>query len=510
MTVSFNNMPADLRTSLFFAEFNAGIPPYSGTSAQVIIGHKLTAGTAPVGLLTPLGGTDPNTLFGPGSILADMAQFARWHDPVGEIYVLPVAEQGGATARVDTVTFTAATAAGTLVRYLNGEVISIPVAAGDTGAQIATRFAAAIYAGYVRFSKRMQWTVTATVAGAVVTLTARHSGTVGNQFRLDAGLAGDEIDPPGVTATVANTTPGAGDVDLAAALALLNARDADWITSAFAATATQLDVVKTFLSNSGGGRWAPTVQKGGHYTTAMSGSLATLTTFGATRNDAHVSVVGLSNYPHPIWCVNAAINAVIARSKNLAASITEAIEISRPLRTLALEGIRPPKTDVDRWNDADRNTLYRNGIAGLTVDRDGTVRIERVVTTYQTAPSGVADATFLDVETLAQSQYVGRYLRQRIELTYPRHSLRDDNPRGLQGVVTPDSALNVARHAYFELCDGGVCEKPELVAAAMKCERSADPNRLNFFMPADVANQLRVFAANITIYTEFSSARLVA
>lgn len=89
MTVAFNNMSATERTSLFFAEFNAGVSPYTGISTQVLIGHKLSTGTAAAGVLAPLGGTDPNTLFGVGSILADMAQFARYHDPVGAIYVLP-------------------------------------------------------------------------------------------------------------------------------------------------------------------------------------------------------------------------------------------------------------------------------------------------------------------------------------------------------------------------------------------------------------------------------------
>lgn len=510
-TIAFNAMPADQRTSLFFAEFNAGVPPYSGTSRQLVIGHKTSSGTVPLGLLTPLGGTDPNILFGPGSTLADQAQFARRHDPVGEIYCLAIAEPGGGAADVRTVTFTGpATAGGQYVRYIAGEQVSIPVSAGDSATQVATRFAAAVNAGYVRFDRRMYFPVVAMSAAGVVTLTSRHVGTVGNQVRIESGLNGDEIDPAGLTTTVANPTPGTGDVDLATALAYVNTSPADWVTDAFAATTTRLDVVKSYLSNTGTGRWAPTVQKQGHFTTALSGSLSTLVTFGAARNDPHVSVFGANNFPHPLWCISAALNGVIARSKNLAASISEAVEISRPLRSLALEGIRPPKVDTDRFNDADRNSLYRNGIAGYTTDRDGTVRIERVVTTYQTNAVGAADTTFLDVETLAQSVYIGRYLRQRIESTYPRHALREDNPLGLQGVVTAEGALNTGRHAYRELCDGGICEKPELVNRFMKCERSADPNRLNFFLPADVTNQLRVFAANITIYNEFDQNRQAA
>ena len=35
--VAFNNMPADIRVPLFYAEINAGTPPYSGTSATLLV-----------------------------------------------------------------------------------------------------------------------------------------------------------------------------------------------------------------------------------------------------------------------------------------------------------------------------------------------------------------------------------------------------------------------------------------------------------------------------------------
>jgi phage tail sheath gpL-like len=511
MSIAFNNLSANIRTSLFFAEFNSGVPPYSGSSAQIVIGHKTALGTAVNGILVPYGDSDPNILFGAGSILADMVQFARWHDPVGAIYVLPVAEPGSAVARVDTITFTGpATASGNFVRYIAGERVSIPVAAGDTATQIATRLAAAINAGYVRFNRRMLWTVTATSSAGVVTLTANHGGVVGNQVRIDSGLEGNEVDPAGITVAVANTTAGAGDVDIAAALAYLNSNGGPWITSAFAPTATILNATQTFLSDAGSGGWSPTVQKRAHYTTALSGSLGSLTAFGVARNDPHATVLGVQNYPHPLWCISAALNGVVARSKNIGASITEAIEISRPLQTIVLQGIRPPKSDVDRWSRPDREALYNNGIAACYVDAANVVRVERTVTTFQRNAWGSADATWLDLETLAQSMYIGAYLRQRIETTFPRCALMNDNPLNLQGVVTPESALNVGRHAWQELCDGGIGEKPDLVKKYMKCERSGDANRLNFFLPADVVNQLRVFAANITVYTEFDPNRQVA
>ncbi|SEQ48595.1 Mu-like prophage tail sheath protein gpL [Faunimonas pinastri] len=506
MTVAFNQMPSDMRTSLFFAEFNAGAAPYSGKSTQVLIGHMLTGGAATLGKLQILSSRDPNGLFGAGSTLADQAQFARWHDPVGAIYVLPVAEPDGAVKAAGTLTFTGpATASGTLVRYVAGEAVSIAVAAGDTATAIATRFAAAVAKGYTRFSRKMAFPVTATVAGAVVTLTARHGGSVGNQIRVESGLDGDEVDPTGVTVTVVQPTGGSGEVDMAAALALIGNAEATWIASPFNSVA-HLDAVKDYLSNSGSGRWSPTVQKQGHYTTAMDGTLATLTAFGAVRNDPHATVLGIYNSPHPLWCVTAALNGRIALSKNMGAAVTEAIEIARPLQTLSLDGIRAPKDENDRWAQSDRQSLYENGIAGFTVAADGTVQLERICTTYQVNAYGTADTTWLDVETLAISMYVGRYLRQRVEETYPRHALKDENPRGIQGIVTPADAKATIVHAYAELCNlAGICENLDVFADALIVERSSDSCRLNAYIPVDVTNQLRVFAANVTVFLQFDN-----
>ena len=198
---------------------------------------------------------------------------------------------------------------------------------------------------------------------------------------------------------------------------------------------------------------------------------------------------------------------MVAFSKNLGRALTEAVEIARPLQTLVLSGIRPPKALGDRWALSDRDSLYHNGISGLVVNSDGTVSIDRVVTTYQFNAYGQADIAFLDIESIAIAAYVKRYIRGVITSTYPRHVLRDDNPRGLQGVATPDQIRAQMVHAYTQLSEvAGIVEKPALFAKYLIVERSADPNRVNAYLPVDQANQLRVFAANITLFQELTDA----
>lgn len=504
MAVAFNNMPGDIRVPLFYAEVNAGIPPYSGTSRLLLIGRKLAGGSAAPGVPVNLGSVDPATLFGAGSMLADMAVAARWHNPVGEIWALPVADPSGAAATATIVITGTATAAGTLVRYIGGERVSVAVAVGATAAQVATALAAAVGRGYRKFNRPMAFPVTAGAATGTVTVTARHLGTEGNTIRIESGLDGDEIDPAGLTITTNAMSGGTGDVDLATALAALGNDQFDWIAAPYASTA-QLDAMRSFLSDAGSGRWSPTVGLDGHYITYLNGNLSTLTAFGAGRNDQHVTIKGGFNFPHAPWYHAAIDGALVAFSKNLGRSVTEAIEIARPMQTLVKQGMRAPKARSDRFAIADRDSLYRNGIAADHIREDGQVAIDRMVTTYQTNAWAQPDNTFLDIETLAISAYAKRYLKSRITATYPRHVLKDENPRGLQGVATPEQIRATIVHAYRELFDGGLVEKPELFAQYLIVERSADPNRVNAYLPIDVANQLRVFAANITIFPELNA-----
>lgn len=503
--VAFNNMPSDIRVPLFYAEVNAGVPPYSAVSRTILLGRKLATGSAVIGKAINLGSQDPNALCGPGSMLADMANFARWHNPTGALYILPVADPVGATAATGTIAFTGtATGAGTLVRYVAGERYEIVVAYGDTAAVVASNFAATVAKGFTKFNRRMLAPVTVSTASGTATLTARHAGTEGNTIRIEYGLDGNEIDPPGITATITAMSGGAGDVDLASALAALGPMQFDWVASPYGNT-TQLGISKTFFSDSGTGRWSPTIGLDGHYISYSDGNLAAQTTLGATLNDRHASILGGNQYPNASWCWVAALAGLIGFSKNLGAALTEAIEIARPMQTLQLQGLRPPKDPANQWGLADRQALYTSGISALTFAPDGTPTIDRVLTTYQTNAWGVADITFLGIETVAVAAYVKRYFKQRVTSTYPRSVLRDDNPNGIQGVATPDGIRGTIIHAYTELDQtAGLVENTALFAQYLIVERSSDPNRVNAYLPIDVANQFIVFAGNLTIFPQLN------
>ena len=386
MAVAFNNTPGDIRVPLFYAEVNAGVPPYSGLSRQILLGRRLSGSALQALKPQNIGSADPNYLGGRGSMIADMIAWARAGNPTGEMWVMDVGDPVGGQAAVGAIAITGtATQSGTLVRYIGGERYSVPVALNDSAATVASTLVAKIAAGYSRFNRYMGAPVTPAVDGTTagkVNLTANHTGTEGNGIRIEAGLDGDEIDPPGLTITITPMVNGTGEVDMAAALAAFGSTSFDWICGLYASP-SQLNAARDFLSDSGSGRWSPTVGLDGHYITAVNGNLSTLTTLGAVRNDRHTSIIGLLNYPHPMWSVIAGVGGITAFSKNLGRALSEAVEIARPLQTLVVSGLRPPKALSDRWALADRDSLYHNGISALNVNADGTVAIERILTTYQ-------------------------------------------------------------------------------------------------------------------------------
>lgn len=500
MSVAFNNIPSNIRVPLWYSEINAGQSPYQGPSRTLLIGQKTSGGSAPANTPIILSG-DPQPLVGAGSMLAEMAIWARQNHPFGEIWMLPIADPGGAT---QTWTITIASGIlgsnGTVTVYPGGEKVSIGVQPTDTNANVATNLAAAINAGYTKFGRSMQFPVTAAAATNVVTLTARNAGALAAKYAIVTNLVGDE-GPLQQYLTVAAGTAGTGTPALGTALASLGDQAFDYICSPYADTTT-LDVIKDFLGGTSG-RWSPIQQIYGHYLTVMFDTFANLAAFGTGRNDPNVSILGVAESPSSPWIWAASYGARIASDKNLGGEVDQAYRISQPVQTLDLVGVRPPQSRVNWFNITQRNTLYQDGIAGFKVAIDGTVTLDRVVTTYQLNSSGQPDITWLDIETRLQMVYFVRYMRQRITQKYGRCVLKDDNPTSNPAVVTVKILKAEYIQAYLELENGGLVENSSLFAKSLVVERSSDPNRVNSYLPADVANQLRVIANNVTTFLQF-------
>lgn len=500
MTVQFTAIPSNLRVPLFYAEVNAGPNAFQGPSRLLVIGQKTSAGSMTANTVRLLD-DDPAALGGAGSQLAEALTWARQNHPFGEIWAGCLGDPAGVAA---TKTITVASgilgSSGTVVTYVCGERVEVAVTSTDTNANVATNIAAAINAGFTKFARALSHPVTAAASTNVVTLTARNLGTLGNKISIDKDLVGDE-GPLQTHLTIADGATGTGVPALTSLLAATGDIEFDWIAAPYADT-TSLDAIKTFLDGVSG-RWSPLQQLYGHYLTALFDTFGALGTAGEARNDPNASIMGVANSPSPPWRWSGAIGGTIARDKNLGGEVDQAYQISRPVQTLTLVGIVAPKSKADWFTITQRNVLYQKGIAGFRVAVDGTVSLDRVVTTYRVNAFNQPDITWLDVETRAQMVYFVRYNRQRITQKYGRHALANDNPGNQQGVVTVKVLKAECVHIYKELELGGLVENSELFAQSLIVERSADPNRVNAYLPVDVVNQFRIFAVNATTFLQY-------
>ncbi|MGY0782117.1 phage tail sheath subtilisin-like domain-containing protein [Azospirillum argentinense] len=485
MAVSFSQIPANLRLPLFHAEVDGSQASYFVQDQRaLLIGQRLAAGTAAADVPVLVSSPDQAvTLFGAGSVLARMVALYRRNDDFGAVWCLPVADAGAAAAATGTVVLTGtATAAGALSLYIAGQRVQIAVASGNTAAVVATALAAAIAA-------TPDLPVTATAATGTVTLTAKNKGLLGNDIDLRLnylGALGGEATPAGLTVTVTAMANGTAAPSLAAGIAALGDEPFDFIACPYTDTAS-LDALKGFMDDQTG-RWAWSRQLYGHVFAARRGTVAELSTFGNARNDPHVTVMGYAGSPSPSWEWAAALTAQAAKSLR--------IDPARPLQTLPLVGILAPTVSA-RFTMSERQILLFDGVATFSTGTDGTVRIERAITTYQVNAYGQPDPSFLDVETLFTLATVLRRLRSVITTKYARHKLANDGTTfgAGQAIVTPKIIKAELIAQYSEMETLGLVENLPAFKANLMVERDlTDPNRLNVLYPPDLVNQLRVFA----------------
>lgn len=487
MTISFNEIPDNVRTPLFFVEFDPSrAGGYVQNSRSLLVGQMLAAGTAdsetPMLVSTP---EQAKEYFGRGSMLAAMMDAYRKVDDFAEVWCVGVEDDGAGTAATKTVTFGGpATAAGAVPLYIAGQRVRIAVAKDDTDAEVAAAAVDAINAN-------ADLPVTAAAVAEVVTLTARHKGALGNGIDVRVaylGAAGGEALPAGVTVAIADGVAGATDPDVSAAFAALGDDEYDWIGCPYTDTAN-LDAVKEAMG-ADGGRWSWNRQIFGHVFSGFRGTLAENSTLGNARNDQHVSVMGAKASPSPVWEWAAVFAARAGKFLS--------IDPARPVQTGIMNGIKAP-AKADRFIQSERNTLLYDGISTFTVDDDGTVRVENAITTYQQNAYGQADDSYLEVTTLATLMEVIRRMRSVVTSKYARSKVADDGTAfgDGQAIVTPNIIRAELIAQYAAMVEQGLVENLEAFKAALIVERNADnPNRIDVLYAPDLVNQLRIFAVN--------------
>ena len=394
-----------------------------------------------------------------------------------------LADNAAGVASIGSITLAGtATSAGTLNVYLGGELVQVPVAAGQAASAITTALVAAINAN-------LDLPITAAVDGSVVekaNLTFAHKGEAGNAFDVRLNYQDNEALPAGITATVVAMASGTTNPVLST---LIAAMGDEWyqIVSHPYTDATSLTAIETELHN----RFGPMRMIDGLGITASAQTLGNLATLGLGRNSQHNCIVATNLSPTAPYMVAAATAAQVAFAAEN--------DPARPFQTLQLVGVLPPAANV-RFTKEERNILLYDGISTIKFAAGGVVQLERLITTYKTNSAGASDTSYLDATTLLTLMYLRYTFRTRIQTKFPRHKLTDDTTRlgAGQAVITPKIGKAEAVAWFRDMENLGLVERFENFKRDLVVERNAlDVNRLDFLLPPDIINQFIVGAVNI-------------
>ena len=479
MPISFNEVPSQIRVPFAYIEFdnskaNQGlsIQPYKA----LLIGQKTSSGTATA--LTPENITSKEQaaeLFGSGSQLFHMAEGFFANNDIIELDAVALDDPGSSVAATGSFAITGtATASGTLSTYIGGKKTSVLVSSGDTASEVATALAAAI-------SADTTLSVSASASTGTVTVTAKNKGLVGNQIDLRTNYAKEDKVPAGLSVSISAMSSGSGTPDLSLLWAAMGDTHYNIMVAPFT-DSNSITAFKAELEDRNG----PLRQIDAMLFMAEVGSFSELTTLGESINSQFISLTSTQKSPTLPYYYSAAIAAQAANAAS--------IDPARPFQTLKLSGVLAPQ-ESDKYTLEERNLHLYDGIATTYVSAGNDVLIERLITSYRQNALGANDPSYLDVNTLLTLSYLRYDFRNYFLNKYPRVKLANDGTRygSGQAIMTPKlgKAEAIARFRLWE--EQGLVEGAEQFKDQLIVERnSQDPNRLDFLMPTDLVNQLRI------------------
>lgn len=511
MPMSFEYIQPDVLLPLFYAEVTSAPEPISPSLKLCLIGHMNRGAVYDEGsglentlyILTRTAATD---LFGPGSQLEAMYEKARYNAPTAEIWGIACPEDPVDSIRsvgsIQVMHPANALRLGIATMYIAGRKLDINIRAGDTAEAIAKRFQDKINKS--RFPVRATG-ATGLPGSDTITITAKWAGLTGNQIDLTfVGPHGRETaNDPGVRMVrwyleLTQPSGGEGEPEAPTTFAAIGDRPFDIFCMAIpgpGAGLGALDAAQDFMDNAAG-RWSPTQQLYGHMVCTREDSFANLFAMAETRNDPHMTVLGVQNSIMPPWEWSAALAGVMIT--HWAAPP----ELSRPLQTLELRGMYVGADDDSSFDAVERQLLLEQGISTFHVDRDTTCRIDRIRTLRKLNLYGDPDPSWADAITMFQAQYLVRAMRAAITGAFPRAALTTEDS-GIPGFASPGMIKMVIIHEYKRLQRLGLVENANYFSQYLIVERDdVDRNRVNVLMRPDMVNQLRVVAVIVETHLE--------
>jgi phage tail sheath gpL-like len=484
-SISFDQIPYSWKRKGTYAEIRPRYDRrglYDYPTKVLLVGQMATGATASALVRKPITrDTDAPAFFGAGSPLAQMVAAFRKVNRISELWAIGVADAAGAVAAVRTITVTGApTDSGTLALYIGGKRLPIGVSSIDTVTTIATAIAAAI-------NEETSLLFTATSAVGVVTLTAKAKGTCGSAVDIRLNYYDDETTPAGISVAVGQTTAGATDPTVQGVFDLVTN---EWFTDFPIqwSDSANMALVDAEMAR----RYDAMAKLDAHTYVGLSATYAAGTTWSSSRNSPFVSALPAKASPNAPWEWAAVMAAVATRY------LTD--DPARQLGSLVLGGLKAPKPE-DCYTEEEQNLLLNKGLS--TFDRldDGTVTVNRIVTTYQKTSAGVDDEAWLDImvpKTMSRIRYDWNTF---VTSQYPRAKLvQDESPAASsldtdESVVTPRKMLGTWMARAKKYLDAVWIQDIAYTREnSMFAIDDVDRNRLNGRQPVMIAGNLIVLA----------------
>lgn len=486
--VSFREIPADVLVPGQYIEIDGsradtGTPPIP--RKIIIVGQKLAAGTAKTTTPTevPVATVDQVVqLGGRGSLLAQMAAEAFRAYPYGKFTLIAADDLVAGVAATGSLLVTGpATESGTIALFVDGTMISVGVTKNDAANAIAVNIANQINA-----NPDLPLSVPVAPTTGTVALVARHKGECGNEIDVRHSFYTGQKLPAGMTLVVTAMAGGTGNPDVGPLLAAIKGDDRIVLISPWSDAVNVAKIESDFAD-----RFGPMRQQESHCFIGVSGSFATLVTYGTARNSPHISVIPREGNMVSPWRLAASVAALC--------SLRGSGDPARPYFGMVLPGL-PAPAEADRFDQPTRNNLLKNGISTLRYDAGGNVMIEMVTTTYKTNSFGVATRAYFKLQSKWTADYFRYAWKVLIATRYPDFKLADDGTNFAPGqpIVTPSvlriETIGLARDLEY----AGIIENVSEFKKTLLILRSmANPNQVNAVASPNLVNQFDVFAAAV-------------
>jgi len=470
-------LPNNLKVPFMYVSFDPS-RAFEGSSVlsykNLLIAERLDSGSKnPLKFDLVLNPSQASKFYGQGSMSHLMCKKYFENNKYTPLIVCSVNDTGSQAQGSIVVSGTASNA-GSIYLMIDGVSIPVQVDKNDSNDDIASQIASTI-------NSNGDLPVTASSTGDTCDITAKQSGTLGNDFDIRVNYYSGEELPDGINLTLNSMSGGSGEPDIQSVIDIMGEEWYNVIITSLS-SASNLSKLDSELSD----RFSAMRMIDGVGFVAKRDTVSNLVSFGSSLNSPHLSVMNGGEVPnHP---------AEIASSYAGKVSKEGSVDPARPFQTLELDGILSPELDK-RNTISENNLLLNNGISTYQVSNDGTMRIQRAITTYQENEAGVDDIAYLDVNTMLTLMYLRYDFRNTILTKYPRAKLADDATRinAGQQVMTPKIGKSEAVSIFRNWESMGLVENLDQFKEDIICKRSnTDPNRLDWVISPDLVNQFRV------------------